>query len=130
MIDKSRCPSCGLSPYERGIGDYDISRILAERNVALRDLARVIYLAQKLHEMVPREVWRDTGGDDMQGHYEGDYHAEQVWAELESLAGMSGIPNEGGSPNRDRNVTDESLEVGGIGSIAPTSSPHIRQEPR
>jgi hypothetical protein len=28
----SRCPSCGLSPYESGIGDSDISRIVAEFN--------------------------------------------------------------------------------------------------
>jgi hypothetical protein len=33
-----RCPSCGLSPYERGIGDSDISRIVAERNVLVARL--------------------------------------------------------------------------------------------
>lgn len=27
-----RCSHCGLSPYESGIGDSDISRILSERN--------------------------------------------------------------------------------------------------
>lgn len=30
-----RCPSCGLSPYESGIGDSDISRIVAEHNALL-----------------------------------------------------------------------------------------------
>lgn len=35
-----RCSSCGLSPYERGIGDSDISRIVAERNALLACSAR------------------------------------------------------------------------------------------
>ena len=45
-------------------------------------LNRVIYIAEHLFQMVPRGVWRDAGGDDMQGHYEGDYYAEQVRTEL------------------------------------------------
>lgn len=49
------------------------------------DLARAVYLAEHLHQMIPREVWRDHGAEWM-GHYEGDYHAEQVAEELKALA--------------------------------------------
>jgi predicted HAD superfamily Cof-like phosphohydrolase len=51
-----------------------------------RPLARAVYLAAHLHRMVPRQVWLDSGGDDGQGHYEGDYRAEQVADEIHRLA--------------------------------------------
>jgi len=37
------------------------------------DRARLI--ARTLFAMVPRQAWLDSGGDDGQGHYEGDYRA-------------------------------------------------------
>jgi hypothetical protein len=49
------------------------------------DKARAVYIAEHLFEMVPREVWRDAGGDDGQGHYEGYYWAETTRKELEEL---------------------------------------------
>jgi len=45
-----------------------------------RDRARV--LARNLFAMVPRWVWLDSGGDDGQGHYEGEYRAEQIQQEI------------------------------------------------
>lgn len=62
---------------------------LRELQEARKALARAVFLAEHLHALVPREVWRAHGGDDMQGHYEGDYHAEQVAAELKALGGGS-----------------------------------------
>lgn len=52
-------------------------------------LARAAYVARHLHAMIDQETWRATGGDDMQGHYEGDYHAEQVAAEIETWAAIA-----------------------------------------
>lgn len=52
-----------------------------------RDRAR--FIAEHLFQMIPQSVWRDTGGDDMQGHYEGDYHAEQVAEEIRGWAVLS-----------------------------------------
>lgn len=49
------------------------------------DLERAVYLAEHLFQMVPREVWRAQGGDDGQGHYEGDYWAEQTQTEISEL---------------------------------------------
>jgi hypothetical protein len=51
-------------------------------------LERAVYIADHLFQMVPQSVWRDSGGDDMQGHYEGDYHAEKVKEELARLAAL------------------------------------------
>jgi hypothetical protein len=47
---------------------------------------RALFLAEHLFQMVPRSVWRDSGADDGQGHYEGDYRAEQVQNELAELS--------------------------------------------
>ena len=55
---------------------------LAEAGRALR---RTVYIAEHLFQMVPQETWRDSGGDDMQGHYEGDYHVEKVREELAEI---------------------------------------------
>lgn len=65
----------------------------AERDLATarEELRGTVKLALQLHAMIPREVWRSQGGDDQQGHYEGDYHAEyietQLIAALRSLDG-------------------------------------------
>lgn len=48
------------------------------------DLARAVYIAEHLHQMVPREVWREHGVEWM-GQYEGDYHAEKLQEELAAL---------------------------------------------
>jgi len=52
-------------------------------------LRRATYLAEHLFQMTDRETWLATGGDDGQGHYEGDYRAEQLLQELRSLAALA-----------------------------------------
>lgn len=47
-------------------------------------LARAAFIAEHLHAMIDQETWRASGSDDMQGHYEGDYHAEQVLEEIQT----------------------------------------------
>lgn len=54
------------------------------------DLRRMVYVAEHLFQMVPREIWRDQGGDDSQGHYEGDYHAENVETEIREMKARVG----------------------------------------
>lgn len=58
-------------------------------------LRRASFIAQKLYEMIDRETWRAHGGDDGQGHYEGDYHAEQIAQEIEEWAALAGPQKEG-----------------------------------
>lgn len=54
---------------------------------------RLLFIAEHLFQMVPREIWRDHGGDDQQGHYEGDYHAEQTRVELaEHRTALASVP--------------------------------------
>lgn len=48
------------------------------------ELARAAFVAEHLHAMIDTETWRATGGDDSQGHYEGDVHAERVAQEIET----------------------------------------------
>ena len=43
-------------------------------------------LAKHLFQMIDRETWRATGGDDGQGHYEGDYRAANIEEEIRSWA--------------------------------------------
>jgi hypothetical protein len=45
-------------------------------------LRRAAFVAERLMQMIDPQTWRDTGGDDAQGHYEGDYRAEQTAAEI------------------------------------------------
>ena len=48
---------------------------------------RLLTLALGLFVMVPDQVWKDSLGDDGQGHYEGLYRAEQIQKELKSYGG-------------------------------------------
>jgi len=66
-------------------------RLLAEAQERER---RLLYLAEHLFQMVPQSVWRDTGGDDMQGHYEGDYHAAKLQEELAQYRAAQGGTDE------------------------------------
>lgn len=45
-----------------------------------RDRARL--LARNLFQMVDPQAWRASGGDDGQGHYEGDYFAAKIGEEI------------------------------------------------
>lgn len=49
------------------------------------DASRATFLAVHLFQMIIPETWRDFGGDDGQGHYEGDFRAEQIDLELRQL---------------------------------------------
>ena len=55
-------------------------------------LKRATFLAEHLMQMITPEQWRDTGGDDGQGHYEGDYHAEATFTEIRELAAIAALP--------------------------------------
>jgi hypothetical protein len=52
---------------------------------ARKAAAHAAYLAEHLWQMIPEQAWRDTGGDDGQGHYEGDYHAEKARDDIKKL---------------------------------------------
>jgi hypothetical protein len=54
------------------------------RENAERELIGTTKLARQLWGMIPKDVWRASGGDDMQGHYEGDYHAEMIRDRLDA----------------------------------------------
>jgi hypothetical protein len=61
-----------------------------ERVRELEDaLRRATFLAEHLMQMIDRETWRATGGDDGQGHYEGDHHEAEVARELKDLAALA-----------------------------------------
>jgi hypothetical protein len=47
-----------------------------------RDSAR--HLAFHLFQMIDEDTWRDCGGDDGQGHYEGLYRAARIEEEIRS----------------------------------------------
>lgn len=57
-----------------------------EREKLMRQRDRAVFLAEHLFQMIPQSVWRASGGDDSQGHYEGDYQAEQIREEIAALA--------------------------------------------
>jgi hypothetical protein len=91
---------CGLRPMtappcESHALATDVLTLLAMLDVARRDLKRAAFLAEHLWQMVSPETWRDTGGDDGQGHYEGDYHAEQTRIEIQELAARAALGVEG-----------------------------------
>jgi hypothetical protein len=62
-------------------------RLREELKTTRKNLKRATYIAEHLWQMVDQETWRSTGGDDGQGHYEGDYHAEQICIEIQELSG-------------------------------------------
>jgi hypothetical protein len=65
--------------YARHPADAVLSRRVAERD-------RARHLAKHLFQMIDRDTWRATGGDDGQGHYEGDYRAASIEEEIRSWA--------------------------------------------
>jgi len=59
-----------------------IETIVDEADRLARERDRARHLAKHLFAMVTLEQWRDTGGDDGQGHYEGDYRAAELEEEI------------------------------------------------
>ena len=59
-----------------------IEAIVDEADRLARERNRARHLAKHLFAMTTLEQWRDTGGDDGQGHYEGDYHAAEIEEEI------------------------------------------------
>ena len=66
-IWEARCPAL-LAYYDDAIAERDKAR----------------HLASHLFQMIDRETWRATGGDDGQGHYEGEYRAAGIEEEIRS----------------------------------------------
>lgn len=83
----SRATASELAEEVREALDYGGARLSAHNALdSLEEqLESLLSLAEHLFQMVPREVWRDLGVDDGQGHYEGDYRAEQIQQELRAL---------------------------------------------
>lgn len=68
-----------------------------EADAAVADVQRLqekfadaVNLAEHLEQMIDPETWRATGGDDGQGHYEGDYRADGVRAQIVALKELAG----------------------------------------
>jgi hypothetical protein len=68
-----------------------VAQLAAEWEARGEKLARAVYLAEHLWQMIPQGVWREHGAEWM-GQYEGDYHAEKVRDELATLAVSSSTP--------------------------------------
>lgn len=73
-------------------------------------LARAAYVAEHLHTMIDRDTWRSTGGDDGQGHYEGDHRAEQIAVEIGEWKALSVSPPSRGEAGS-MNVCDTARDV-------------------
>ncbi len=78
-------------------------------------LERAVYLAEHLFAMIPRETWRASGGDDGQGHYEGDHRAEDIQSELAALRL--------GEPDPDDQPSIVILEGNGPDALPPLGEP-------
>jgi hypothetical protein len=61
-------------------------------------LTRAAWVAQHLYAMIDRETWLSSGGDDGQGHYEGDYWAEQIVEEIRGWAALASPSPGAGEP--------------------------------
>lgn len=95
-FEKHRTPKACTSSLETALANVR-NRLARERGRAERAeaaLARAAYVARNLLGMIPREAWREQGGDDGQGHYEGDYYAERAQKEIDEWEALSG----GGRP--------------------------------
>lgn len=56
----------------------------------LQVLKRCVYLAEHLMLLIDDETWKATGGDDGQGHYEGLYHRDKIYEELQGMKKLTG----------------------------------------
>ena len=69
-------------------GKWETRSVSAEQRVEeLREaLRRAVSIAEHLFQMIDPQTWRESGADDGQGHYEGDYRAEQIREQLDALS--------------------------------------------
>lgn len=73
--------------YYRGVWQDErrYNQTLRDEVMGLKkELAYARYLVEHLFAMVPQQAWRDSGGDDGQGHYEGEYAAARLEEEIQS----------------------------------------------
>jgi hypothetical protein len=99
LADRLEAANARVARIERLLEHVDAARAGYDALVVRADqlekaLARAAYVAEHLFQMVDRETWRSTGGDDGQGHYEGDYRAEQVQEEIREWAALAGVSAE------------------------------------
>jgi hypothetical protein len=71
-----------------------LRRAILKQTVLEDALKRAAYVAEHLMQMIDRETWLASGGDDGQGHYEGDYREAQIALEIREWATLA-------DPNRD-----------------------------
>ena len=76
------------------LGDILVLDTVHKRRIVALEvaLARAAYIAGHLMDMIPQDTWREQGGDDGQGHYEGDYHAAQTAEEIRGWKALSASP--------------------------------------
>lgn len=98
-FDRSACERLAASnrEYQDTHGHYlpSLASLLKDTR-AERD--RLLFLAEHMFAMIPQSVWRDSGADDGQGHFEGDYRAEQVRDELAAVREIVDYRNPDDSP--------------------------------
>lgn len=92
-IERLACDGPVTQAEYCGPADAALDRLRSHVRALERDRERAVFLAQHLFQMISPDVWRYSGADDGQGHYEGEYRAEQLWNELTALARLDGEPD-------------------------------------
>lgn len=75
---------------KQGITESLHKRSLETIQELRKALGRAAFTSEHLFQMISREEWRATGGDDGQGHYEGEYYADKVYEEIKQLRETAG----------------------------------------
>jgi hypothetical protein len=78
--------------------DEALDSLAARLRDTTEALTRAAWVAQHLYAMIDRETWLSSGGDDGQGHYEGDYWAEQIVEEIKGWAALASPSPGAGEP--------------------------------
>ena len=110
-----RMYSGDVIPYAVVEAKNELLSLEEQLESARADSARAVYIAENLFQMIDPQTWRDSGGDDGQGHYEGEYRAEQLREELVSLAAANSAtepdPTEGLPPDLARILCDPTIII-------------------
>jgi hypothetical protein len=67
-----------------------LDRLAAREAALIATLTHTTSLAKYLIAMIDPQTWRDLGGDDGQGRYEGDYWAEGIAEQIKSAEDLVG----------------------------------------